>query len=102
MRVRSAGIFRIAVRLRRQISPPSESMCEGANLAVAQQPRDLGNWKVHFSEVAFGKRLTQRLQHARKDGPLGGECTCQRSAAHAEAAGNLRRVGLAVRKQLRD
>src|SRR5689334_3925745 len=68
---RSAIAVRLAKRFGRRTGPASKSMGEGADLAIAQQPRDFGDRNLFFPEIAFGERLAQRLQHTRKGGALG-------------------------------
>ena len=97
-----AARSRVAERLGCQAGPTNERMREGADFPVAQQPRDLGDRQLPFPKIAFGKRLSQHFKDDRERDALGRQGTSKRSMAHAKAGGDLRRAGLAVRKQLSD
>src|SRR5207245_10848344 len=89
--VRSCGGANLARRL---AGPAFEGVGKGADLAIAEQPRDLGNGQVAVLQLTFGEVDPQVRQNAREVEVLRRQPPAERAPAHAEPGGNLVRLRL--------
>src|SRR5260370_40415441 len=74
----------------RRAGPPFESMCQRANLAIAKQPRNFGNWQRLVMEIALGEGGPQLVQYFREGSILLAKLARQSSRAHPELPRNVR------------